>query len=81
MVARRDAAGDFDVDELVVGRLGGDEFIVMLQDLSGDGRKGLGLFALAGYKRLLGQYADSPIVRDAGSANQGFAVAGLTYSF
>ena len=53
----------------------------MVQDLGGDGRKGLGLFALAGYKRLLGQYADSPIVRDAGSANQGFAVAGLTYSF
>lgn len=54
---------------------------LVVQDLGGDGRKGLGLFALAGYKRLLGQYADSPIVRDAGSANQGFAVAGLTYSF
>ena len=54
---------------------------LVVQDLGGDGRKGLGLFALAGYKRMLGQYADSPIVRDAGSANQGFAVAGLTYSF
>ncbi len=54
---------------------------LVVQDLGGDGRKGLGLFALAGYKRLFGQYADSPIVRDAGSADQGFAVAGLTYSF
>ena len=44
-------------------------------------RKGVGLFGLAGYKRLLGKYADSPVVRDVGSANQGFAVAGLTYSF
>lgn len=54
---------------------------LVVQDLGGDARQGLGLFALAGYKRLLGQYADSPIVRDAGSADQGFAVAGLTYSF
>lgn len=55
--------------------------MLLVQDLGGDARKGVGLFGLAGYKRLLGKYADSPVVRDVGSANQGFAVAGLTYSF
>ena len=54
---------------------------LLVRDLRGDPRQGIGLFALAGYKRLLGQYAASPIVRDAGSADQGFVVAGLTYSF
>ena len=54
---------------------------LVVQDLGGDARRGLGLFALVGYKRLLGQYANSPVVKDAGSANQGLAVAGLTYSF
>jgi MipA family protein len=50
-------------------------------DLGGNNRKGLGLFALTGYKRLLGQYARSPIVRDAGDADQFLAVTGLAYSF
>ncbi len=55
--------------------------LVLSQDLGGDNRKGLGLFALTGYKRLLGQYARSPIVRDAGDPDQFLAVAGLAYSF
>lgn len=50
-------------------------------DLDGDPRTGLGLFGLASYKRLLGQFADSPVVKDAGSASQAFAVAGVLYSF
>jgi outer membrane scaffolding protein for murein synthesis (MipA/OmpV family) len=29
----------------------------------------------------MGKFADSPIVRDAGSASQVFAVAGVSYSF
>jgi MipA family protein len=55
--------------------------LLLSHDLGGNNRKGLGLFALTGYKRLLGQYARSPIVRDAGDADQFLAVAGLAYSF
>jgi MipA family protein len=55
--------------------------LLLTHDLGGDNRKGWGLFALGGYKRLLGQYARSPIVRDAGDADQFLAVAGVAYSF
>jgi MipA family protein len=55
--------------------------LLLTHDLGGDNRKGWGLFALAGYKRLIGQYARSPIVRDAGNADQFLAVAGVAYSF
>lgn len=55
--------------------------LLYTHDLGGNPRKGLGLFALTSYKRLLGQFADSPIVRDAGSAGQAFGVAGIAYSF
>lgn len=55
--------------------------LLLVHDLGGNARKGVGLFALGGYKRLLGQYAASPVVRDAGSASQTFAVGGVTYSF
>jgi MipA family protein len=55
--------------------------LLLTHDLAGDNRKGWALFGLGGYKRLLGQYADSPIVRDAGSADQFLAVAGVAYAF
>ena len=55
--------------------------LLYTHDLGGNPRKGLGLFVLGNYKRLLGQFADSPIVRDAGSAGQAFGVAGIAYSF
>lgn len=55
--------------------------LLYTHDLGGAPRKGWALFALANYKRLVGQFADSPIVRDAGSASQVFAVGGLSYSF
>ncbi len=55
--------------------------LLYTHDLGGNPRKGLGLFALGNYKRLLGQFAQSPIVRDAGSAGQAFGVAGIAYSF
>lgn len=55
--------------------------LLYTHDLGGAPRKGWGLFALANYKRLMGKFADSPIVRDAGSASQVFAVAGVSYSF
>ncbi len=55
--------------------------LLYTHDLGGAPRQGWGLFALANYKRLVGKFADSPIVRDAGSASQVFAVAGVSYSF
>lgn len=55
--------------------------LLLTHDFGGEPRKGWGLFALGGYKRLLGQYARSPIVRDAGDADQFLAVAGIAYSF
>lgn len=55
--------------------------LLYTRDLGGDPRLGLGLFTLANYKRMLGKFAASPVVRDAGSANQAFAVAGVLYAF
>lgn len=54
---------------------------LLTSDLGGDNRSGWALFGLAGYKRLLGQYARSPIVRDAGNADQFLGVAGIAYAF
>lgn len=55
--------------------------LLYTHDLGGNPRQGWGAFALVNYKRMLGRFADSPVVRDAGSAGQVFAVAGLSYSF
>jgi MipA family protein len=55
--------------------------LLLTHDLGGDNRKGWALFGLSGYKRLLGQYARSSIVREAGNADQFLAVAGIAYSF
>lgn len=49
--------------------------------LGKDVRRGASLFAVAGYSRLLGRFKASPIVADAGSANQVFAAFGVGYSF
>lgn len=49
--------------------------------LSGDIRKGWALFALGGYSRMLGDYADSPIVSIAGSKNQWIGAVGVGYTF
>ena len=49
--------------------------------LSGDIRKGWALFALGGYSRLLGDYADSPVVSIAGSKSQWVGAIGLGYTF
>ena len=51
------------------------------KSLSGDLRKGWALFGLAGYSRMLGKYADSPIVSDAGSRNQFVGALGIGYTF
>ena len=55
--------------------------LLLTHDLGGDNRNGWALFGLGGYKRLLGQYADSPIVSDAGSPDQFLGVVGIAYSF
>jgi outer membrane scaffolding protein for murein synthesis (MipA/OmpV family) len=49
--------------------------------LSGDLRKGFVLIGGAQYGRLLSRFADSPIVKDAGSADQWLFGAGLAYQF
>ena len=52
-----------------------------IESLSGDLRKGWAVFALGGYGRLLGRYADSPLVKDTGSRNQWLGGLGVAYSF
>lgn len=52
-----------------------------LQSLSGDLRRGLGVGAGVLYGRLLGDYKRSPIVADAGDADQLAGAIGLTYTF
>lgn len=55
--------------------------LLVAHSLSGDPRKGWGLFGSASYKRLLGDIADSPIVADRGSRSQLFGAAGVGYSW
>ena len=49
--------------------------------LSGDLRRGLAIFAVGSYSRMLGDFKRSPIVADAGDADQFFAALGLSYTF
>ena len=58
--------------------LGGN--ILIVHSLS-DKRKGWSLFGIASYNRLQGDFARSPIVADAGSANQAFGALGIGYTF
>ncbi|MDI1297349.1 MAG: MipA/OmpV family protein [bacterium] len=51
------------------------------KSLSGDLRKGWAIFAVGGYSRMLGRYADSPIVADVGSKNQWVGALGVGYTF
>lgn len=51
------------------------------KSLSGDLRTGWAIFGVAGYARLLGKYADSPIVSDVGSRNQFAGALGIGYTF
>lgn len=54
--------------------------LLYTHDLSGEPRRGWGLFMLTNYKRMQGQFARSPVVSVAGDKSQAFAVAGLSYS-
>jgi MipA family protein len=51
------------------------------KSLSGDLRQGWALFAAGSYSRMLGDYADSPVVAIAGSKNQWVGVLGIGYTF
>lgn len=55
--------------------------LLYTHDLGGNPRSGLGLFTLSSYKRMLGKFAASPVVKDAGSADQALVVGGLLYAF
>lgn len=54
---------------------------LFVQALGPDIRKGWSVFGFGGYSKILGQYARSPIVRDAGTSDQFIGFAGLAYSF
>ncbi|MCP1468399.1 outer membrane scaffolding protein for murein synthesis (MipA/OmpV family) [Sphingobium sp. OAS761] len=51
------------------------------KSLSGDLRKGWAIFAAGSYARMLGDYADSPVVSIAGSRNQWLGAIGIGYTF
>ena len=51
------------------------------KSLSGDLRHGWAVFAVGGYSRMLGKYADSPVVSIAGSKNQWIGAVGIGYTF
>lgn len=52
-----------------------------LHSITGDLTGGLSAFALGSYKRLGGDFKDSPIVDDRGSASQWMGAIGLAYTF
>jgi len=49
--------------------------------LSGDLRRGLALFGLANYKKLQNDFRRSPLVSEAGDADQFFGAVGVSYTF
>ena len=51
------------------------------QSLSGDLRRGWSIFGFGNYSRLVGDFRDSPIVDDRGSASQWFGALGVGYSW
>lgn len=55
--------------------------LVFSRALTGDLTEGLSAIALVGYYRMLGEFARSPVVREAGDADQLIGGLGLTYTF
>ena len=55
--------------------------LVGAYSLSGDIRRGWGLFGLVSRSKLLGDFADSPIVSQAGSSTQWITGGGIGYTF
>jgi outer membrane scaffolding protein for murein synthesis (MipA/OmpV family) len=52
-----------------------------LQMVTGDLTGGIGVFAFGSYKKLTGDFADSPIVDMRGDADQLLGAIGLTYTW
>ena len=55
--------------------------LLVNQSVTGDLTGGISVFGTANYARLLGDFADSPIVADRGSRNQWLLAAGLAYTW
>ena len=55
--------------------------LLLGQSLSGDLTKGFALFATGSYSHLVGDFKDSPIVDDRGSAGQWLGAVGVGYTF
>lgn len=55
--------------------------MLAMHTISGNLLHGWGVFATGGYQRLLGAYARSPIVAEAGSPNQWSGAVGVEYTF
>lgn len=55
--------------------------LIAAHSLSGDLRRGLALFGLANYKKLQNDFRRSPLVSEAGDADQFFGAVGLSYTF
>ena len=55
--------------------------LLVNQSITGDLTNGLSVFGTGGYSRLSGDFKDSPIVDDRGSASQWLAAVGLAYTF
>lgn len=55
--------------------------LLLNQSLSGDLLRGFSLFGVGQYSRLVGDFADSPIVDDRGSASQWLGALGVAYTW
>ena len=55
--------------------------LIANQSITGDLTGGLSIFGAAGYTHLVGDFADSPIVDDRGSASQWFGALGVAYTW
>lgn len=55
--------------------------LLLNQSLSGDLLHGFSVFGMVRYTRLVGDFKDSPIVSDRGSANQWLVAGGLAYTW
>ncbi len=55
--------------------------LIAAHSLSGDLRRGFAVFGLANYKKLQNDFRRSPIVSQAGDADQWFGALGISYTF
>lgn len=55
--------------------------LLLNQSITGDLLGGLSIFGTANYSRLVGDFKDSPLVEDRGSASQWLLATGLAYTF